>query len=349
MQKGSMVNMIVKITFLNTKFEEETMLFGNSYKAWYDQVQEYLYMQIKWESFAENIVRQISLINVVRVETSPSAWLSWGGLKWCTESEFQNQLNREGKQTDEPDCTKPRLYAQMKFNASPHFLRKTKRMLEERLRCYDGLMLCTNKTQVDNYLSTVKWVQTKGSTSPNPFQVVLSFPTAEGIFTWLFDNWFYSTFNEIPSLVIKTLKNPLADDTPCQPYSYHTKEEFLAIPEENPGNFYELRSSNTFLLRHDIKKNILKFCGLNVFNTFNSKLSMYLEWVIQDPVEYDNNVNMQKLYILHMFMPRFYKPAWTDQEKAMWKAVIPTVFNMKDKDLIQSIKTDLGIDLEQFV
>lgn len=93
--------MIVKIKFKNANNEEFTMLFGDSYKKWFIQFQEYAYR------FCE--------LEIISVDISKSEWKGWGGLKWCNENEFQEELNREGVQSNETDNPKPRVYSKMNF------------------------------------------------------------------------------------------------------------------------------------------------------------------------------------------------------------------------------------------
>ena len=91
---------IVRVTFT-----DRIMLFGNSYKPWKMQFDEYVWL----------CKRDGEELKLVKVEVSDSNWVSWGGLKWCPEDKFQHQLNREGCQSDESDNPKPRQYNEMKF------------------------------------------------------------------------------------------------------------------------------------------------------------------------------------------------------------------------------------------
>jgi len=99
--------MIVKVKIENIK--EKTifyMMFGDGYKRWQEQFSEfqrYYKDQIKVISFSK----------------SKERWIGWGGLKWCSENDFQFNLNREGRQIDEPDNPKPRQYKKMKFVEIP--------------------------------------------------------------------------------------------------------------------------------------------------------------------------------------------------------------------------------------
>lgn len=92
--------MIIKITFEDGL----VMMFGNGYNKWEWQVEEYM------------IITADFLSNPIKIETSRSKWISWGGLKWCPEDNFQQQLNREGCQNYDLDNPKPRLYKSMTFN-----------------------------------------------------------------------------------------------------------------------------------------------------------------------------------------------------------------------------------------
>jgi hypothetical protein len=97
--------MIVRVELKNTDNTICTSMFGDSYKKWSTQFSEYC-----------RIYRPIELISL---NSSKSEWIGWGGLKWCDESEFQNELNREGCQSDEPDNPNPSLYSNMIFGSNP--------------------------------------------------------------------------------------------------------------------------------------------------------------------------------------------------------------------------------------
>ena len=81
------------------------MLFGDSYKRWQLQFEEYVRI-VKARGFS---------IIPISAWKSKSEWIGWGGLKWCEESSFQEELNREGVQDGEPDNKNPRKYSDMKF------------------------------------------------------------------------------------------------------------------------------------------------------------------------------------------------------------------------------------------
>jgi len=95
--------MILRIK-LKSKGENFTMMFGNSYKNWEEQFREYCFI--------------FKPIDVLGVETSSEKWIGCGGLKWCNETEFQHELNREGCQQDEADNPEPRKYEYMRFNSN---------------------------------------------------------------------------------------------------------------------------------------------------------------------------------------------------------------------------------------
>lgn len=97
---------IVKVVFKDTSLVggEYTMLFGDSYKSWKQQYSEYL--------------RRFNDIPV-KAFKSRSKWKGWGGLKWCSEENFQEELNREGCQINDPDNPKPRQYSRMTFYQVP--------------------------------------------------------------------------------------------------------------------------------------------------------------------------------------------------------------------------------------
>lgn len=102
--------MIVKVLFIHKENQAETiMLFGNSYKKWETQFEEYL-----------RIIRnELPNLTIARVWKSNAKWIGWGGLKWCSEDIFQEELNREGCQDKDPDNPNPRKYADMEFVNMP--------------------------------------------------------------------------------------------------------------------------------------------------------------------------------------------------------------------------------------
>ncbi|MFA4871279.1 MAG: hypothetical protein WC623_23975 [Pedobacter sp.] len=104
--------MIVRITFLDEQKQPYVMLFGDSYKTWDDQCQEYFYDKIKW--YDKTTLTKRELFGIQKVEVSRSKWVM-AGLKCCGEETFQEELNREWCQDNEPDNLKPRQYAKMNF------------------------------------------------------------------------------------------------------------------------------------------------------------------------------------------------------------------------------------------
>ena len=93
--------MIVKVLLQNKDGEKFTMLFGNSYKTWQNQYCEYL--------------RRYPDETPLQAWKSKAEWKGWGGLKWCLEENFQDELNREECQSNDPDNPNPRKYSDMKF------------------------------------------------------------------------------------------------------------------------------------------------------------------------------------------------------------------------------------------
>lgn len=108
-------NKTVRVTF-----SDIVMMFGNSYKPWEIQFDEYIWMR-------RNNGNPVQLINV---ETSQSKWVSWGGLKWCPEEKFQNQLNREGCQESDVDNPNPRNYSEMNFKEDVKEFNKAQKLLD---------------------------------------------------------------------------------------------------------------------------------------------------------------------------------------------------------------------------
>lgn len=106
---------IVRVRFS----ESWVMMFGNSYKPWEMQLNEYLiFLKQKGEA-----------PTIDGVHVSDSHWISWGGLKWCSEDNFQNQLNREGCQSSDPDNPNPRQYKDMRFYEDSAVTIKVNKML----------------------------------------------------------------------------------------------------------------------------------------------------------------------------------------------------------------------------
>jgi hypothetical protein len=114
--------MIVRITLIE-KGKEFTMLFGDSYKKWHVQFQEYVY--------------RFHVSEVISLQTCNDKWKSWGGLKWCQDIDFQGELNTEGCQSSEPNNPNPRLYSNMVFEDNKKYFNKANNMVMERLKYHN--------------------------------------------------------------------------------------------------------------------------------------------------------------------------------------------------------------------
>jgi len=77
-----MKNLTAKVEFRKQDGEVLKMLFGNSYRKWDDQCDEF---------------KRAHNLSVIGVETSDQPWISYGGLKWCHPTALQKELDREGK------------------------------------------------------------------------------------------------------------------------------------------------------------------------------------------------------------------------------------------------------------
>ena len=106
--------MIVKLKLKDAQGKEWTMLFGTSYKNYLDQIKEYFSSFHVW-NYEQEYSRAFPTFSIESIEASKSDWKHWGGLKWCPEQDFQQELNREGVQQNEPDNPNPRQYSEMKF------------------------------------------------------------------------------------------------------------------------------------------------------------------------------------------------------------------------------------------
>jgi len=58
------------------------MLFGDSYKDWWEQLREYC---------------RLHKLDAPTIEVSKEKWIGYGGLKWCWWGNFQDKLDTEGK------------------------------------------------------------------------------------------------------------------------------------------------------------------------------------------------------------------------------------------------------------
>jgi hypothetical protein len=104
--------MIVKLKLKDADGKEYTMLFGTSYKSYLDQIKDFFYRFQKWIDGKAHPTDEI-----LSIETSKSKWKAFGGLKWCEEKQFQQELNREGcHYSNDPDNPKPRQYSKMNFS-----------------------------------------------------------------------------------------------------------------------------------------------------------------------------------------------------------------------------------------
>lgn len=97
----------VRVTYQKPDGNIQVMMFGDSYKTWEEQRYEF-----------ENYYEDHKKWKRIKTEISKSKWKSWGGLKWCREENFQEELNREGKQIDDPtDNPNARQYSSFVFSA----------------------------------------------------------------------------------------------------------------------------------------------------------------------------------------------------------------------------------------
>ena len=69
--------MTIKATFP----DGPTMMFGDSYRKWWDQLAEYCRTFKKPRPF---------------VEISSAKWIGFGGVKWCSFASLQDELDEEG-------------------------------------------------------------------------------------------------------------------------------------------------------------------------------------------------------------------------------------------------------------
>lgn len=70
--------MTIKATFP----DGTVMLFGDSYRRWFDQLREFCHLNGKPRP---------------KVVKCSAPWISFGGLKWCPEADFESALNDEGQ------------------------------------------------------------------------------------------------------------------------------------------------------------------------------------------------------------------------------------------------------------
>lgn len=122
--------MTIRITFTNRDGTRDKILFGNSYKHWRVQAEEYIYRTYGSREHGWRFSDIEDVVKTMRIEQSDSPWVSWGGLKWCEESIFQEkELNREGVQLEEPDNSNPRQYEKFVFWRYPYGIKSLVREL----------------------------------------------------------------------------------------------------------------------------------------------------------------------------------------------------------------------------
>jgi len=85
--------MIVRVTFEDLERKELKYLFGNGYKSWRRQYEEFVNAYITW--WNTKTIMTCELFNILQVETSSSKWIESGGLKWCSDENAQDELNEE--------------------------------------------------------------------------------------------------------------------------------------------------------------------------------------------------------------------------------------------------------------
>lgn len=103
--------MIVRITLERTREKEQfTLYFGNSYKRWDHQFQEYC-----WRGASPNNDFYIKNLALVRAEYCNEQFPSYGGLKWGTEEGLIQRLKEEA----ENNGTKPKDFTKFRFWRCP--------------------------------------------------------------------------------------------------------------------------------------------------------------------------------------------------------------------------------------
>lgn len=130
--------MIIRVKMLDENLEEFTMMFGDSYKDWETQFQEFIWQYIQWWDTAE--IMHCKIFKIISVEVSKDKWKAWGGLRWCSEANFQHQLNREGCQDKDPDNPNPRQYSKIKFYSDYKITNIVENMFRKRLKHFQKYM-----------------------------------------------------------------------------------------------------------------------------------------------------------------------------------------------------------------
>lgn len=128
--------MIVRITITDQDGKDYKMLFGDSYKKWEQQYQEFLWRNIRW--YNANVIIECNIFEAKDIYKCDDEWKAWGGLKECREEFFQQQLNREGCQEKDPDNPNPRKYSDMVFMRAYEFDKKIKKMLKASMKKFWG-------------------------------------------------------------------------------------------------------------------------------------------------------------------------------------------------------------------
>ncbi|MGE1125859.1 spore protein H [Bacillus wiedmannii] len=84
---------------------------------------------MQFDEYLWLIKQEGQLTDVEQVTVSDEAWISWGGLKWCPEERFQQQLNREGCQETDSDNPNARQYKEMTFYKDASATRKVNKAI----------------------------------------------------------------------------------------------------------------------------------------------------------------------------------------------------------------------------
>lgn len=121
--------MIVKIKFEDLSGKTWSMLFGNSYKDWKDQFEEYLFdLNYWWDS---KQMMRCGVYNIRTVESCKDKWIQSGGLKWCLDTNAGKQLKIEAELLK---LKKPRKFEDFKFEIDDKKFNFCIKRLDERMR-----------------------------------------------------------------------------------------------------------------------------------------------------------------------------------------------------------------------
>jgi hypothetical protein len=121
--------MITKIKFKDLFGKEWSMLFGNSYKDWKDQFEEYVFNLNHWWDSKQ--MTKCGIFRIVEVESCRDKWFQSGGLKWCSDENAQEQLNIEAELLR---LANPRKYQNLKFEQDTVKFNFCQKRLDERFR-----------------------------------------------------------------------------------------------------------------------------------------------------------------------------------------------------------------------